>query len=353
MPYDIPARWTRSGVILPRAASGPGSAIVGDPSVVWDEEIGAWRMFCVMAPPGHGQAVSRGQDAGPGQWRALGPLSFVNPGALAGGEPEKPFIVMDAEHPNQAARVDGRLWLLIVSPGASGKVVQRAWSEHLAGPWTIEPGALIPPGVPDAFDAKHTDAPTGLYFAGRREFLYFYMGYPRLPQPRSGSPLGSAQGVAVQRLGESGVKKLGVVLPPAAEPGHWAAGWVGGLHPVPGRRHRWIAVVNASPTPPDPADQSISREEPPPSLGGFAMCDAEWPVDGWRWCPEPLEWISDIDPQAVAAGEGVNLWRHHLLAMSDGRLALLYNSGAYGNEQIYMKVSSEPVGTPGPAPAAG
>ncbi|MEA3209882.1 MAG: hypothetical protein QOE70_2939 [Chthoniobacter sp.] len=37
-----------------------------------------------------------------------------------------------------------------------------------------------------------------------------------------------------------------------------------------------------------------------------------------------------------------NLWRQHLLVLADGRLALYYNSGFYGKEQLYMKVSAEP-----------
>jgi hypothetical protein len=81
---------------------------------------------------------------------------------------------------------------------------------------------------------------------------------------------------------------------------------VGGLQLLPGKQHRWVAMANASPTAPDPTDQNIWREEPPPSLGGFAYCDEEWPVSGWHWFPEPLEWIEDLPEQAVNSGEGVN-----------------------------------------------
>lgn len=340
MPYRIPTSWKRAGLILGRSADGPGSEVLGDPSVVWDDDIGGWRMFLFMAPPGHGEAVTHGTDAGPGAWRILGPLRFTNPEAIRGGHAHKPSVVMDAHRPNRAAFADGRFWLLLVASPA-GKVVQRAWSGSLAGPWMVEPEPLLPAGPEGAFDAKHTDAVTGLYFPERGEFLYFYMGYPRLPQPWVASPHGSAQGVAAHRLGEPGARKLGVVLPPAPVSGHWAGGWVGGLQPLPGHPHRWIAVANASPTAPDPADTAVWREEPPPSLGGFAVCDAEWPVDGWRWCEQPIEWLADMPPEAIAAGEGVNLWRQHLLALPDGRLALLYNSGPYGREQMYMKVSDD------------
>jgi hypothetical protein len=181
------------------------------------------------------------------------------------------------------------------------------------------------------------DAVTRYYFAERKEILYFYMGYPARPQPNRVSSYGSAQAAAIQRVGERTAKKLGVVLPPHATPGHWAAGWVGGLQLLPGKQHRWIALLNASPTASDPADPTISREEPPPSLGGFAVCDEEWPVRGWRWRPQPIERIQDIPTSAIANGEGTNLWRQHLLILPDGQRALYYNSGSYGQEQLYMK----------------
>ena len=42
---------------------------------------------------------------------------------------------------------------------------------------------------------------------------------------------------------------------------------------------------------------------------------------------------------AVAAGEGTNQWRQHILALPDGTLALFYNSGDYGREQMYMRIA--------------
>src|SRR6266536_1833422 len=93
----------------------------------------------------------------------------------------------------------------------SGFTIPRAWSHNLAGPWSFEPGTIIPPGADDAFDAKHTDAVSGYYFAERKEFLYFYIGYPARAQPRKKSPFGSAQAVATQKLGEKSATKRGVV----------------------------------------------------------------------------------------------------------------------------------------------
>jgi len=142
----------------------------------------------------------------------------------------------------------------------------------------------------------------------------------------------------VQNLGEKVATKVGIILEPSQQPGHWASGWVGGLQLLRGREHRWIAVLNASPTAPDPGNKEVWNEEPPPSLGGFAWCDEEWPVSGWHFYPSPIEWVRDIPKSAVDAGEGYNLWRQFIHILSDGRPVLFYNSGYYGREQLYAKI---------------
>ena len=346
------AAWRHAGPVLPRNphAGGYGSQVVGDPCIVWDKEIagrdglGGWRMLLFADPPGHGQAICRTPlEVGPGHWEFTGPLRFTNPEAILGGFTHKPFIVQDPYAPNRAARIDGRYCLLSVSLRAGQKVVQRAWAAHLAGPWTLEPEPIITPGAPDAFDAKHADTISGYYFPERGAILYYYKGYPLQAQPWPTSPYGAARGAAVEQIGSGGVSKLGPMLPPCAIPGHWASGWVGGLQLLPGASmgvaHRWVAVLNASPTAPDPANPAIWRDEPAPSLGGFAWCDEDWPVQGWQWMPVPLEWVDALPAEAIAAGEGVNLWRHHLLVLPDGRFALFYNSGPYGREQLYLKLA--------------
>jgi hypothetical protein len=335
----IPKCWKRGGLVLPCNAEGVGSAVMGDPCIVWDEELGGWRMFLFCYPPGHGQAICLSKDnVGAGQWTFLGPLTFTNPEALLGGFTHKPYVVMDSRGMNHAAVIDGRYCLVTVSSIAGHKVVQQAWATKLAGPWSLEPGALIPLGAESDFDGKHVDAVSAYYFAERREIVYFYMGYPSQPQLGRGNRYGSAQGCATQRLGEKTVQKQGIILPPSSERGHWASGWVGGLQLVPGEEHRWLAILNASPTEPDPNCADEFREEPPPSLGGFAYSDEYWPVSGWHWCSQPIEWIDEIPAEAVSAGEGTNLWRQHILALADGSLALFYNSGYYGLEQMYMKI---------------
>jgi len=336
--FSIPHRWTRSGLILPRQVDEKVCSVSGDPCIVWDEDIQGWRMVLFYSPPGHGQAVCLNrEDLGPGNWKLEGPLPVTNMEVVTDGWMHKPFLVLDPHRPNYAAKINGRYCLLVVS-GHRPKQVQRAWSDKLAGPWTFEPGPLIPTGPAGFFDEKHTDAVTGFYFPEREEFIYYYMGYPKAAQPRKISPYGSAQGVATQKLGEKHVTKHGIVLPPCQQAGHWASGYLGGVQILPGDEHRWIAMVNASPTAPDPGKKEIWTEEPPPSLGGFAWCDEEWPVRGWHFYPEPIEWIEDIPQEALDNGEGYNLWRHFLHVLPDGRSAVFYNSGYYGQEQLYLKI---------------
>jgi hypothetical protein len=299
-------------------------------------------MIMFFDPPGHGQSVCLTPEAvGRGHWSAPEALTFTNPEAMLGGQTHKPFVVMDPYRPNRAACIEGYYYLLSVSIISGHKLVQRSSASSLAGPWTLETAPCIPLGNSGAFDEKHVDAVSGYYFPEREIFLYYYMGYPQQAQARAGSRHGSAQAVAIQRLAESSATKLGIILPPCRQPGHWASGWVGGLQLLPGRRHRWIAVLNASPTAPDPADSAISCEEPPPSLGGFAYCDEEWPVANWHWESEPIEWMDALPSDAIQDGEGQNFWRQHLLALPGGELALFYNSGNYGQEQMYLKISKQ------------
>jgi hypothetical protein len=331
----IPTEWERCGLAIGRRRTDSGESVAGDPCIVWDEDVKAWRMFLFYSPPGHAHALCRDPLAR-GPWSIEGPLPFANPEALLGGGTHKPYVVMEGHHPNRAARIDGRYSLVTVSHQEGHKVVQQAWAEKLSGPWTLAETALIGLGAHDEFDAKHADAVSGFFFPERGEILFFYMGYPEVAQPRQVSRLGSAQAVAVQRVGEPEARKLGIVLPPCEAPGHWAGGWIGGLQLLPGKDHRWIGLLNASPTAPSASDKAVHREEPPPSLGGFAFCDEEFPIAGWTWCPDPIEWIDDIPESAIAGGEGVNLWRQHLLVL-EGQVALFYNSGSYGREQLYEK----------------
>jgi hypothetical protein len=107
--YEIPHTWRRAGLILPRTTEGAGSEVIGDPSIVWDEEIAGRRMFLFSHPPGHGQAVCLSREKiGPGRWQFLGPLTFATPEALLGGATHKPYIVVDSRGMNRAVLIDGR-----------------------------------------------------------------------------------------------------------------------------------------------------------------------------------------------------------------------------------------------------
>lgn len=354
---SIPTRWQREGLVLEGVEGEWGSFVMGDPCLVRDEDAGLWRMFLFALPPGHGQATTAGDPANPAGWRFDGPLTFTNPEALEGRMVFKPFVVLDPERPGHAARIDG-FYALLLGTDIEPKVLRRAWSPSLAGPWTVEATALLECGADDDFDARHVDAVSAWLFAGRGEVLYFYMGYPLRPQAgRSVSPLGSAQGAATESVDAAAararatlggrtpppasVQKLGVVLPPSPLAGHWASGWVGGLQLLRGRDTRWIGLVNASPTPPRADDTSLSREEPPPSLGGFAVCDEPFPVSGWRWCEQPIERPEDVPVEARQAGEVVNFWRHHALVLEDGRLAVFYNAGDYFQEKLFLRIACE------------
>ena len=282
--FVIPKSWTRQGLVIERHQADKG--VSGDPCVVWDEDIRGWRMILFYDPWGAAQATCTNlDDLGPGQWKVEGPLNIANPEVV--GFFHKPFIVMDLYHANRAAEINGRYCLLVVN-------------------------------------------------------FYFYKGYPLQPQPRKISPMGSAQAVATQKLDEPAVTKRGIILEPEQQAGHWASGWVGGLQLMRGRDHRWVALVNASPTAPDYTLKEVWTQEPPPSQPGFAWCDEEWPVKGWHFAPEPIEWVKDIPQSALDAGEGYNLWRHFIHILPDGRAAMFYNSGYYGKEQLYMKVSDKP-----------
>lgn len=320
------------------AEEGWGGVVMGDPCIVRDDEAGLWRMFLFALPPGHAHAVCEGDPADPAAWHLLGPLEFTNPQVLGDEAAFKPFVVSQAHSPGEPALIGGR-YALLIGTNHRAKVIRRAWSPSLGGPWTLEGQVLIDRGRYEDFDARHVDAVSGYFFPERNELLYFYMGYPSCAQPYRLSAFGSAQAAAAELLGGDGVRKLGPVLPPSSRPGHWASGWVGGLQLLPGREHRWIGVANASPTPPDPADTGLAAEEPPPSLGGFAWCDEPWPIKGWQWNDEPIERIESIPAGAADGGEGVNLWRHFALPLGDDRLALFYNSGDYFQEKLFLKLA--------------
>lgn len=342
---EPPARWRRLGKIFERGDPGTfDSDVTGDPCIVWDEEFETHRMLYFAMGSGHtcgnGQAVAGGKtEFCAGAWEKLGPLGYTNPDALGDGT-HKPWILMDPHRPNMPAHIDGRYWLFTVSFHDGHKVIQVAKADRLEGPWQVQPKPVVGVGDGDAFDALHADAVTAYWFEERGEILIFYMGYPMKPQSdRPWTPYGSCSAVAVMAPDDETASKVGPDLPPAADDSHWASGYLGGRQILPRKGGGWWALLNASPTPPVPLDEERRVREPAPSLGGWAYTEEAWPVGGWRYEPRPIEWIEEIPEEARAAGEGVNLWRHHLLVLPDGRLCLYYNTGPYGQERMFGKLA--------------
>ena len=344
-----PQTWQRLGRIIERGMAGEFDAsVTGDPCIVWDEAHERYRMFYFAQKHvdgrevnAVGQALARSAlDIGAGAWYKLGPLAYVNPDALLGGA-HKPWLLMDAYRPNVAVRLDGQYRLFVVSWRGSTKVIQMATAPSLDGPWQVQRQPVLDVGSGDAFDAYHVDTVTAFWFEARQQILLFYKGYPVLAQPdQPRSPYGSGSAAAVMSPGDTVAHKLGKVLAPSSLPGHWAGGWIGGLQIVPARRGGWYALLNASPTPPPSPELSPIVREPAPSLGGWAYTAEEWPVGGWQMLARPIEWIEDIPESARQNGEGVNMWRHHLV-VSDNKLYLFYNSGPYGQERMFGRCSDK------------
>src|SRR5215813_15411092 len=110
----IPQHWKHMGLILARG--GEAGGVVGDPCIVWDEDLNGWRMFLFVEKPGVGEAICLDKNnIGPGQWQYLGGLKFTNPEQILGGYTHKPYVVRDAYEPNRAALIDGRYILVSVS----------------------------------------------------------------------------------------------------------------------------------------------------------------------------------------------------------------------------------------------
>ena len=339
-----PDKWTRCGRALERGDQGAfDSSVTGDPCIVWDDARACHHMFYFAQRHQDGREINSVGHAitGPGGdalcWNKLGPVHYRNPEDLA-GDTHKPWILMDAYRPNVPVKLNGYYWLFSVSYRGRNKVVQRARSDSLDGPWEVIPGATIDTGPASAFDGYHADCISAYWFEHRGEILLFYTGYPLQPQlEQPHSPFGASCAAAVMRPGDPVARKLGRVLEPSVNPSHWTSGYIGGVQILPATGGGWYAILNASPTPPAPVAQQPAMREPAPSLGGWAYTSEEWPVSGWRAFDDPIEWIEDIPEDARLAGEGVNLWRHHVLLGLDGRLYLLYNSGEYGQESMFVR----------------
>jgi hypothetical protein len=358
----IPRRWKFLGVALERGAAGEcDSAVTGDPCIVWDPARNAYRMLYFAqrhAPGGErnsvAHAVSASPDAvGAGAWRKLGPIRFVNPELLPNGQTHKPWVLMDPYHPNRAVTIEGEYLLFSVSFDHGHKIIQLARSPSLDGPWTLQTGAVLRPGAASEHDGLHVDTVTAYWFADRKRILLFYKAYPASPQPDQPlSPWGSSLCAAEMEPGDAEARKLGRLIAPVQEAGHWMSGWASGLQLMPSAGSGWFGLMTGSPTPPASVSEEPRMREPAPSLGGWAHTSEPRPVGGWTVDTQPIRWIDDLPDEARRLGMGTNLWRHHLLVLPEsgggagdhvggdeghaGRMYLYHNSGAYGEERMFV-----------------
>jgi hypothetical protein len=344
-----PILWNRLGLVIERGNPGSfDSSVTGDPCIVWDEQHGAYHMFYFAQKMAGEHEVNANAHAicldnanpGPGAWQKQGLINYVNPDDLL-GDTHKPWILMDPYHPNKAASIDGKFWLFTVTYFGINKVVQLARSGSLDGPWVVVREPVISNGTGSDFDGYHADTITAYWFEREKKILLFYKGYPAIAQSdQPGSPFGSCNAIAVMEPHDKTACKQGKNIAVSREKLLWTSGWVGGMQIFPAANGGWYGLLGASPTPPSSVYESPTMREPAPALAGWAFTTEGWPVSGWKPAPQPLEWIDDIPEKAVHWGEGVNLWRHHILVMPDGSLYLYYNSGSYGQERLFGRHAS-------------
>ena len=329
------------------------SRVVGDPCIVWDEGIGTWRMFYFAGGytddgswrVGTGMALSRSpEEIGPGDWKKIEPVKITNEEALLNPLGwHKWWIVMEAGHNNQAARIDDNYWAVFTctvprEEGGNNKHIQVASATTLAGPWAVRAEPVLSPEK-DWFDGRHCDTPTAYWFGDKDSVIIFYKAYPAIPQEsQNGSPYGSGTVIARWHPGQEKALKIRAIQRPG-KCDAWNQGWMSTpqlFHA--GNTNRWYGLINGSPTPPE----DDSHREPAPSLGGWVLCESDKWVDG-DWSPDtvysPFFFPGDLEEKELLAGLGVNFWRHHLLETREGRLRIFFNSGSYGHEQMYSLIA--------------
>ena len=345
---SIPQKWTRLGKIIPRGTGYDfDSDVTGDPCIVWNEEKSCWHMFYFAQHKENGRECNRNGQAitfdpifdNISSWKKKGPVKFIVRGEEKDIDTHKPWILMDPYVPNKAIKWKGYFWLFTASIRNGVKFIQAAYSTSLDGPWTIDESLDINPGDQDSPDGLHADGPTAYYFEQEKRILVFYMGYPLKAQEYPLSPFGSSSMLAVIDAETGKVEKKGKILFPSSEKENWTRGYIGGFQILPAE-NGWFSLINASPSAPSSVEDEPEMREPAPSLGGFAYTGKDFPDGGWKVFSHPLESIEDIPEDAMVKGEKVNMWRHHLLLLLEERKAIiLYNSGSYGNEQMFGKIA--------------
>ncbi|HVN87334.1 MAG TPA: hypothetical protein VMW17_21070 [Candidatus Binatia bacterium] len=335
------ARWRHLGppVLTRGPAESFDAGVVGDPCIVWDPDIRNWRMFYFAArgqftAVGTAMAVARTpKHIDSGDWIKVGRVPMLGPHSELC---HKFWVLMDPQAPGQAVRIDDEYVAFFTTLHDGAKMIGRARARHLGGPWQADAEPVIRNGAEDAFDGRGADAVTAYWFEDRKKILLYYMAYPAKPQrDQLLSPLGPCQAAAVLDPPATHAEKLGPVLRPGSAAKHWCNGWIGGMQLLPAGNSQWIALINGSATP-----VREGHGEPDPSVAGWARSEEAFPVGGWRFDlkQSPIELPAALPPAARQNGEGVNFWRHYLLVFPDERVRIYYNSGTYGQEQLYARV---------------
>jgi predicted GH43/DUF377 family glycosyl hydrolase len=330
------------------------SRVVGDPCIVWDNDISNWRMFYFaggydergISRVGTGMAISKSpEDIGPGDWEKINPVQIKNEDALLNRLGwHKWWIVMDAKKNNSAAIINNKYWAVFtvtvpnMSESGSNKHIQVASAKKLEGPWTVSPKPILSPDE-EWFDGRHCDTPTAYWFEDKEEVIIFYKAYPKYSQKEQpDSPFGSGTVIASWHPDNDSAKKLKIIQRPGQMEA-WNQGWMSTPQIFFDKKENlWYGLINGSPT--APADDS--HREPAPSLGGWVKCsEGSW-IDG-DWAPDtlnsPFAYPNDLTKEELKAGMGVNFWRHHLLVTPNGQKRIYFNSGNYGTEQMYSLIS--------------
>ena len=327
------------------------SHVVGDPCIVWDDEIDTWRMFYFAmgrAEDGEellsaGMAKSKSaEEIGPGDWEKLGQVKITNPEDFTYETGwHKWWVIMDAYQPNRAAKIGEKYWSIFTcttpnEEGGKNKFMQVASADQLKGPWTVIEQPVLSPDE-DWFDGLHCDTPTAYWLEDQSRVAIFYKAYPKYAQPeQKESAFGSGTVLAYWHPGEVEAEKVKILQRPG-QSNAWNQGWMSTPQVFyDAANEQWYGLINGSPT----APEDESHREPAPSLGGWVVSGPEGLESNWSpdTVNSPFLYPKDLDQKERDAGLGVNFWRHHLLVTPEGRARIFFNSGQYGTEQMYSMV---------------
>lgn len=324
------------------------SDVVGDPCVIWDEDIKTWRMYYFamgkdsLGIPGvtTGMAISKsGEEIGPGDWEKTGKIKITNPNALMDRHGQHKFwVIMDPYKFNTAAKIKNKYWAIFTCSTPT-KYLQVASALKIGGPWQVREKPILSPDE-NFLDGMHCDTPTAYWFEDKNVVTIFYKGYPKYSQKtvQPASPFGSGTILAYWNVDDSVATKIAVLQRPGQSKA-WNQGWMSTpMIFYDQEKKQWYGLINGSPTP--PVDKS--HREPAPSIGGWVICTGKWLNSDWvpDTLHSPFRYPEDLSKDEKQSGLGVNFWRHHLLVTPGGKARIFFNSGQYGHEQMYSLVKT-------------